>query len=290
MKKLASLFHYFFIPQEENNFRAKVLHIDFLTYYLLFALVLSFSFNKFNFPNVLGFATDITVEKLYQLTDQERQKNNLPTLTYNDKLASAAHQKAEDMFRKNYWSHYAPDGTTPWDFILGSGYKYEYAGENLAKNFLFSQGVVDAWMNSPSHRENILRSEYSEVGLAVVNGVLNGEQTTLVVQTFAKPLSSTMATTNNPHPVEKVQNNTQFLTSSSSNVLANASAKKFTLANFTLDINFLFLIFLAFALIMDLYFSVRLNIIRIRGKNIAHLIFIGFIILGLVLFSRGTIL
>jgi len=205
-------------------------------------------------------------------------------------LASAAHQKAEDMFRKNYWSHYAPDGTTPWDFILGSGYKYEYAGENLAKNFLFSQGVVDAWMNSPSHRENILRSEYSEVGLAVVNGVLNGEQTTLVVQTFAKPLSSTMATTNNPHPVEKVQNNTQFLTSSSSNVLANASAKKFTLANFTLDINFLFLIFLAFALIMDLYFSVRLNIIRIRGKNIAHLIFIGFIILGLVLFSRGTIL
>ena len=139
MNRLLNFFCHLLIPKEENNYRARTLHLDFLTYYLVFALILTFSFKKLNLANVLGYATDITVEKLYQLTNQTRQQNSLNQLNYNDQLASAAYKKAQDMFSKNYWSHYAPDGSSPWDFILGSGYKYEYAGENLAKNFLFSQ-------------------------------------------------------------------------------------------------------------------------------------------------------
>src|SRR4030065_255642 len=122
------------------------------------------------FKNILGYATDINMPALYQLVNEQRQNNNLPPLTYNEKLAQAAYGKAQDMFTKNYWAHYAPDGATPWNFILASGYQYEYAGENLAKNFLFSQNVLDAWMASPSHRENILRKDYNEVGFAIVNG------------------------------------------------------------------------------------------------------------------------
>jgi len=293
MNKLLSYFHHFLIPKEENNYRAKALHLDFLTYYLVFALVLTFGFKKLNFTNVLGYATDISVEKLYQFTNQERQQHNLFQLSYNDKLATAAYHKAQDMLAKNYWAHYGPDGASPWDFIMGSGYKYEYAGENLAKNFLFSQGVVDAWMNSPTHRENILKSDYSEVGFAIVNGVLNGEETTLVVQMFGKPLPSSMAFNNNVAKPATVPKETVPVKTNSSQptILAKQSTTKpFSLNRFSFDVNLIFLIFLALALIMDFYFSIKLNVIRISGKNVAHLIFIGFIILGLTLFTRGAII
>src|SRR3989339_942509 len=190
MQKIRQFLHNLFIPHENNNFRARSLHTDFLGLYLIFALVLSFSFKQIGLNNVLGFATDITVDKLFELTNQQRSQNGLSALSYNSKLAAAANQKAQDMFAKNYWAHYSPSGTTPWDFILNFGYQYEYAGENLAKNFLFSDGVVDAWMKSQTHRDNILKSEYAEVGYAIVNGTLNGEQTTLVVQMFGKPANA----------------------------------------------------------------------------------------------------
>jgi len=294
MNKLFDFFHHLLIPKEENNFQAKALHTDFLTYYLIFALLLTFSFKKLNFVNVLGYATDISVEKLYQLTNQQRQQSNLPPLSYNESLAAAAYQKAADMFAKNYWSHYGPDGASPWDFIIRSGYKYEYAGENLAKNFLFSQGVVDAWMNSPTHRDNILRNNYSEVGFTVVNGVLNGEETTLVVQMFGKPLSSTLTRLNNNPQPETITNPLTVQTepvSSQTKILAKqSSSHPLNLSRFSFDINLIFLIFLALALVLDLYFSVKLNVVRISGKNIAHLIFISFIILGLTFITQGAIL
>lgn len=290
MKKVFDFFHHLFTPREDNNFRAKALHLDFLTYYLVFALVLTFGFKKLNFSNVLGYATDITVEKLYQLTNQRRLENNLPQLHYSETLAKAAYLKAQDMFTKNYWSHYAPDGTTPWNFIIKAGYKYQYAGENLAKNFLFSQNVVDAWMESPTHRENILRKEYSDIGFAVVNGVLNGEETTLVVQMFGSSLSHPIAQTPENETSEKIPV-TNKINSSQPEVLAQQSlSKKINLSRFNFDLNLIFLIFIATALLMDLYFSIKFNILRISGKNIAHLIFITFIILGLTLFAKGAIL
>lgn len=297
MKNILDFFHHLFIPQEQNNYRAKALHLDFLTYYLIFAVFLTFGLKKANLSNVLGFATDITVDKLYQLTNQQRTQNQLPTLTYNAKLSQAAAGKAQDMFNKSYWSHYGPDGATPWDFILGAGYKYEYAGENLAKNFLFSQGVVDAWMNSPTHRDNILRKDYTEVGFAVVNGTLNGEATTLVVQMFGKPLTSTTALEN------QTQKQTAILPTIAPTLPAaqankmqpmilskQSPSKTFSLNKFNLDINLIFLIFLGLALILDFYVSAKLNVFRLSGKNIAHLIFIGFIILGLTLVTRGAIM
>lgn len=298
MNKLLNFFHHFFIPKEENNYRAKALHTDFLTYYLLMALFFTFVVKQTNLSNVLGFATDISIPKLYQLTNDQRTKDDLSPLTYNDKLANAAAKKAQDMFSRNYWSHYGPNGTTPWDFILGSNYQYEYAGENLAKNFLFSQGVVDAWMNSPTHRENILRNNYSEVGFAVVNGLLNGEQTTLVVQMFGKPLGSTVAqNANNPPAQTKSQPAIQPVITqipvpqTVPAVLAKESNRPLlSLAHLSLNTNLIFLGFLMLALLLDFYFASKMNIIRIGGKNMAHLIFVGFIIIGLVFLTRGAIL
>jgi uncharacterized protein YkwD len=73
---------------------------------------------------------------------------------------------------------FSPDGTEPWDFILGEKYDYIYAGENLAKNFSTFDDVVEAWYNSPSHKENLLNKNYTEMGFAIVNGELNGYETT----------------------------------------------------------------------------------------------------------------
>ena len=183
------------LPHHTNNFRAKLLHLDFFAMYVVLFFLISISFRTVHKidPNILGFATDIHTDQLLNLTNQKRAEAGLTPLILNDKLSQAAAGKARDMFSKNYWAHNAPDGTTPWDFINGAGYNYSVAGENLAKNFSNSSGVVEAWMNSPSHRENMMRSQYQDIGFAIVNGVLAGEETTVVVQMFGRPAAQIAA-------------------------------------------------------------------------------------------------
>ena len=297
MEKVKNFFLHLFVPNETNNYRAKSLHTDFLGMYLIFALILSFAFKKLDL-NVLGYATDISADKLYQLTNQQREKNGLADLSYNSKLAVAAQKKAEDMFSKNYWAHYSPTGATPWNFILGAGYQYEYAGENLAKNFLFSQGVIDAWMNSPTHRENILKKDYTEVGYAIVNGILNGEQTTLVVQMFGKPLYSSVAQKEAApqQPVIKVApQNVPAVAPKAAPENGVVLAKEFRPAGFSLpsltfNMNLVFISFLLLALALDFYFAAKFRIVRVSGKNLAHFIFIFFILTALFIFGKGAII
>lgn len=279
--------HSLFVPHEHNNYRAKALHTHFLTFYLLVAIALTFVGKQIHTvnPNVLGYATDITTQKLFELTNAQRKDHNLVLLTYNNKLANAAEQKAENMFLKNYWAHYAPDGTTPWNFILNSGYQYEFAGENLAKNFMFSQDVVTAWMNSPTHRDNILRKEYTEIGFAIKNGVLNGEETTLVVQMFGKPLVQTQTTKETEPQVKPLPQGT-----SQSPVLGNQTpGRSFNFSSLWFRFDILFLVFLMIALITDLFFALRINVSRIGGKNMAHLLFVGFILVGIFIIAKGSI-
>lgn len=293
MINLKNLFYHFFIPNEKNNYRAKFLHTNFLLIYLVIAFVLNFYFKKLNINNVLGFATDITIQKLYELTNKEREKRGLNPLNYNEKLAKAAYEKAQDMLSKGYWAHFAPDGTTPWYFILKNGYQYEYAGENLAKNFLFSNNVVSAWMQSPSHRENILKKEYTDIGFAVVNGVLNGEETTLVVQMFASPLYSNenKQIENQKIIQENKEKNENKNLLASAGVLAEKTKKnKLPALNIAFKAEIVFFIFLIIAVISDFYFAEKFGILRIEAKNIAHLIFIFFILIGLLIISKGAIL
>ena len=294
--RIKNIFHHLFIPQEKNNFRSKLLHLDFLSYYLLLALFFTFLFKTTPFYNILGYATDITIQKLYELTNNERKKYNLPPLNYNKQLAEAAYKKALDMFNKNYWAHFGPNGETPWDFILSAGYQYEYAGENLAKNFLFSENVISAWMNSKTHRENILRKEYTDIGFAVVNGILNNEPTTLVVQMFGKPISNNFAqdiTGKYYVFAEENSSNSQLSSLDKKQILANKEEKiKFNTSRFLFNFNLFFIITLMLVLIFDFYFASKMGILKIRltGKNLAHFIFLGFVILGLFIISRGSIL
>lgn len=310
MNKLRERLSFLFIPREENNFRAKVLHHDFLTVYLVFAFVLVFFVKNFSnqLSNVLGFATDISTDRLYQLTNDERAKNGLPPLTYNGQLAQAAAAKAQDMFAKNYWAHFGPSGESPWGFISGAGYSYQVAGENLAKNFLFSQNVMDGWMASSSHRENILRGDFSDVGFAVANGVLNGEETTLVVQIFGRLQGGAIAQAPPPQTTTQTQPVVQKVETTPSPQATTAPVKQVpqtkplvlvaskpnqtpSIAPFSFNISSVFIMFLIFALALDFYFAQRLKIVRLHGKTYAHFIFLFAMLAGLFLFlSKGSIL
>lgn len=309
------IIRHLFIPHHKNNFKAKVIQLHSLATYLIFFMIIGFAVNQVNSrTNVLGYATDITVDKLLELTNEEREKAGLSPLTYNEQLAAAAESKAKDMFNHDYWSHYGPDGATPWSFILSSGYKYEYAGENLAKNFMFSDGVVQAWMDSPTHRENILRSEYQEIGFAIVNGVLNGEETTLVVQMFGTPFGGVIADANaaetaqqpageaqvqeeapapQTQPVEEpapiVINKPGLQTS----VLANNVTEfKPSILKIFYNTNLLFIGFLMVAFALDLFVAVKLNVVHLRvtGKHLVHILFLGFMAAGLLIVAQGKIL
>lgn len=169
---------------------------------MLLIVVLGFMLNThWSKPGgVLGYATNISTPALLQETNAQRTKQSLGALALNNQLAQAAQAKADDMATKNYWSHNTPEGAEPWKFITNAGYNYSLAGENLAYSFNNSSDVVAGWMNSPTHRENILKAGYKDVGFGIANapnyqGV--GAQT-IIVAMYGAPAGYVQA----PSPTE----------------------------------------------------------------------------------------
>ncbi len=182
--------HPYFLPHRETHQKARLLSWQFLLIYVLMFVFLRSGLEAVNVlqPGVLGTNSNITIQQIIDDTNQQRHAQSLSPLKENAALDAAAQAKAADMFAENYWAHFSPSGKTPWQFITAAGYRFSYAGENLARNFYNSADVVTAWMNSPSHRENILDSHYQDIGIAVMDGTLNGQKTTLVVQMFGRPV------------------------------------------------------------------------------------------------------
>jgi len=119
--------------------------------------------------------------------NRQRLVNSLPVLTLNSKLNKAAELKVTDMVKNGYFDHNSPTGLTPWCWFDEVGYDFIYAGENLAVDFDSPEGIVQAWMDSPSHRQNILDNHFNETGLAVMQGEHNGHSSLFVVQMFGQP-------------------------------------------------------------------------------------------------------
>lgn len=198
MKRIARYINRHIAPHHETGEKALALRHEALLFYALFLFLLQFGLHlvSVRFPGILGFASNITIEGIINDTNKERTARGLRPLRLDNRLSRAASEKGSYMLTKNYWAHNAPDGTTPWFFIQKTKYHYLYAGENLAKDFQNSKDVVEAWMGSKTgHRENILNVNYSDIGVAVTNGVLDGFETTLVVQMFGseKPTAAEVA-------------------------------------------------------------------------------------------------
>ena len=133
------------------------------------------------------FISAVLPNLVVNLTNQERVADQLPGLVANSLLTQAAQAKAEDMAARGYFAHQTPEGHSPWYWLEQAGYQYAAAGENLAVNYYQSEMVTAAWMNSPLHRANILRPEFTEIGIGVARGSYGGAPALFVVQYFGRP-------------------------------------------------------------------------------------------------------
>ena len=137
--------------------------------------------------SVLNSLSAIYASVLVNLANVDRAKANVNELTENPLLVEVAQLKANDMAEKGYFAHNTPDGKTPWFWFGLVGYEYKYAGENLAVNFLDSNEVHSAWMNSRGHFLNIVNPKYTEIGIATSTGIYKGREAIFVVQMFGTP-------------------------------------------------------------------------------------------------------
>lgn len=137
----------------------------------------------------------LTAAGVVKWTSAHRAQNGLPPLKVNLKLNSSARAKVDDMFSGQYFAHEAPNGETVEDLANAAGYSFIAIGENLALgNYEDDETLVQAWMDSPGHRANILNDDYKEIGVSVKRGQFEGRTTWLAVQHFGRPFSDC------PHP------------------------------------------------------------------------------------------
>lgn len=196
--KIVSLLKHLLIPHKENDY----LPHFFREHIMLSLLVATFflllvSFTSYTVVRTTNFGSSVVASVLTDLTNQVREKHNLPPLLVNKKIELAAKMKGDDMVNRQYFSHNEPDGTPPWHWLSDNGYKFLYAGENLALNFNSSHDVEKAWINSEKHKENILNKNYDDTGVAVIHGVAGTIPTLFVVQMFGKESSLGTGSTNN---------------------------------------------------------------------------------------------
>lgn len=195
-----------------------------LTALLVISVFLASSLDKY----LLGSSqyASVIAAVLIDLANGDRTAESLGTLTINPKLVAAAQAKADDMATYSYFAHVSPQGADPWHWFEVAGYTFAYAGENLAVDFSDSSDVERAWMNSPTHRENILDPHFTEIGIAVAQGMYQGRLTTFVVQEFGAPsgadkkIASIQNQTIPSSPTQPARATTQ---SSPSNVLGTSA-------------------------------------------------------------------
>ncbi|MDP1759922.1 MAG: CAP domain-containing protein [Candidatus Woesebacteria bacterium] len=280
------------LPRSSNNHRAKVLHSSGLlvlaSFLILFQTVLNF-LPKLG-SSILGYASQISPDEVIRLTNEKRTQAGLPQLILNGTLSNAAQSKGNDMISKDYWAHTAPDGSQPWIFFTNAGYKYRYAGENLARDFNNPASAVEAWMSSPTHKENILNPKYKEIGIGVVEGYLAGVETTIIIQFFGSTYADKIV-----EPVAQI-----LPVSPTSSPIATTAAvfttpkatQQVLISPFTTTrtvslavVGLLLTIFLVDSLLVS-----KRRIHRIAGRSFAHMAFLGMILSIILILKAGKIL
>lgn len=287
---LAFLAH-LFVPRSSNNHRAKLLHNSTLALFILFLVGFQIVIGYFGQKGqVLGYAANIAPSEVIRLVNEKRKERGLSPLTENGTLSAAARAKGNHMISAGYWAHVAPDGTQPWRFFTNAGYKYRYAGENLARDFADPASAVAAWMASPSHRENMLSPKYKEIGIGVVEGSMKGTDTTIIVEFLGtklgdrlpvQPVARTRAT---PVP-RKVPARAPLAESTESTPVSSV-----TPFNITKNISFVVIAVLIGVLAVDTLVIERKKLFRPGGRAYAHFAFLGMILAIIIIAKVGEIL
>ena len=102
---------------------------------------------------------------MVDLTNEQRRKNGLAALQMDTQLSQVAQTKSQDMQKNGYFSHTSPTYGSPFDMMRDFGVSYRTAGENIAQGQRTPQEVVNAWMNSAGHRQNILNGNFTHIGV-----------------------------------------------------------------------------------------------------------------------------
>ena len=107
---------------------------------------------------------------VFEIVNQERAQEGLSAYRFDVDLAQAARAHAKDMVERGYFSHESPDGGTFSERATGAGYEGFPSGENIAYGQPTAQQVMDAWMNSPGHKSNILSDKSTAIGVGMHEG------------------------------------------------------------------------------------------------------------------------
>lgn len=291
--KIAHKIAHLLIPRESNNQKAKLLHNSSLTLitfaFILYQLIISFV-PRFA-PKILGFAANISPDEVVRLTNEKRTQAGLLPLNLNSTLSQAAQAKGADMLNKGYWAHVSPDGSQPWVFFTNFGYKYRYAGENLARDFSSASSAVEAWMDSASHRENLLSSKYKEVGIGVIEGNLAGVDTTIIVQFFGTKYVDTVPVA----PIAEAK--AAVIPTATPRAVGPAPTPPVEEAkvlvspfNVTKSVSLGIVGLLLFVLVIDGILVSKRRIARIAGRTFAHIAFLGMILAIALILKAGQII
>ena len=155
--------------RKSKNIISKVLPVSVLVFF-------AFSY--------VALASEINRDSIIQMVNQSRTENNVEILSENQTLNKVAEDKLNDMISNSYFAHTSPSGIAPWHWFDENKYDYKYAGENLAMGFSSVENEHQAWMDSPTHKKNILNENYKEIGVAVGKGTIDGSLVTIAVQEF----------------------------------------------------------------------------------------------------------
>lgn len=186
LRRFGAWFARHFFPSEANSYRPNSLSRDVLAVAVTLTCVIEgfLVASLFIHTKPGSFTAAVIESAIISLTNEERVHYGDAVLRVDPILTLAAQAKANDMAARGYFSHVGPSGEQPWKWFTDAGYEYAYAGENLATKFYESSDVVDAWMNSPGHRANILKGVYQDIGVGIAHGMYQGQETTFVVQFF----------------------------------------------------------------------------------------------------------
>lgn len=287
------MMHHHFLPHEHNGEQHRAHLISPTSLFLYFQIFVAVSAGifllKLALPNVLGTVT-FSASEIVSFTNAKRAESDLAELVENPKLAAAAHAKARDMFEVDYWAHNSPKGKTPWTFITIQDYKYVFAGENLARDFSDASSVVNAWMNSPSHKSNLLDKNFKEIGVAVESGKLGGREGILVVQMFGA--------TNQPVFAQKSLQTTDYrlqngpvVSVRGEQTVAEAVAPSFRgqiAASRAFSLLLLGSVMVLF--VVEIVYSLRREHLRLSTSVVAHVAMLGFVLLAVWYSASGAVI
>lgn len=175
--------------EEKNTFSSPQGHTKLIKgwpFILLIVLLLASKvFISLAMPKNKAFGSDLTAENILSAVNKERQLRNLVTLKTDSRLSAAGQSKSEDMIARHYFSHTDPEGNYIWPKIESAGYApYLQLGENLAVEFYNTDSLLSAWMNSPTHRANILNEGFKDQGMGLAFGGNSDQYHSGITNTF----------------------------------------------------------------------------------------------------------